>query len=159
MPLSPMIPWWVWSQADKHELRNLATHAPKGIYEEIKEDYYRIVYAEGLQEARQAHEAFLKRWAKRCAGVAKSLQEAGDELLTFYRFPKSQWKSIRSTNVIERMNGEFRRRVKTQGSFPTEEAILALLFGLVVSGQVRMRKIDGWRELKRLMAQATVSVA
>jgi Transposase, Mutator family len=43
--------------------------------------------------------------------VVVSLEEAGEELLTFYRFPKSQWKSLR-TNAIERLNGEFRRRVK-----------------------------------------------
>jgi Transposase, Mutator family len=46
--------------------------------------------------------------------VVVSLEQAGEELLTFYRFPKSQWKSLRTTNAIERLNGEFRRRVKTQ---------------------------------------------
>jgi transposase-like protein len=45
--------------------------------------------------------------------------------------------------VIERLNEEFRRRVKTQGSLPTEDAALVLLFGLVVSGQIRLRRLDG----------------
>jgi hypothetical protein len=41
------------------------------------------------------------------------------------------------------LNKEFRRRVKTQGSFPTEAAALVMLFGLVATGQIRLRKLDG----------------
>jgi hypothetical protein len=68
-------------------------------------------------------------------GVVRSLHEGGDELLTFFEFPKVQWKTLRTTNVIERLHEEFRRRVKPQGSLPTEDAALVLLFGLIVSGQ------------------------
>ena len=73
----------------------------------------------------------------------RSLHEGGAELLTFFTFPKAQWKTLRTTNVIERLNEEFRRRVKTQGSLPTEDAALILLFSLVASGQIKLRKIDG----------------
>src|SRR5439155_22235635 len=51
------------------------------------------------------------------------------------RFPKAQWKTFRTTNTIERLHEDFRRRVKTQGSLPTEDAALVLLFSLVASGQ------------------------
>jgi hypothetical protein len=51
------------------------------------------------------------------------------------RFWWSQWKTPRTTNVIERLREEFRRRVKTQGSLPTEDVALVLLLGLVVSGR------------------------
>ena len=78
------------------------------------------------------------------------MKEAGEELLTFYHFPKSQWKSLRSTNTIERLNGEFRRRVKTQGSLPNAQAAELLLFGLLISDQIRMRRIDGWQQLSRI---------
>jgi putative transposase len=82
--------------------------------------------------------------------VVVSLEEAGEELLTFYGFPNSQWKSLRTTNAIERLNGEFRRRVKTQGSLPNAQAAELLLFGLIISGQIHMRRIDGWQELKQV---------
>ena len=78
------------------------------------------------------------------------MEEGGQELLTFYSFPKSQWKSLRTTNVIERLNGEFRRRVKTQGSLPDAQAAERLLFGLLVSGQIHMRRINGWREITQI---------
>ena len=43
--------------------------------------------------------------------VVRSLEEGGDELLTFFQFPKRQWKTLRTTNVIERLNEEFRPAV------------------------------------------------
>ncbi|TMB14357.1 MAG: hypothetical protein E6J66_01610 [Deltaproteobacteria bacterium] len=90
-----------------------------------------------------------------CPGVVKSLEEAGDELFTMYRFPKQQWKNIRTTNVIERLNGEFRRRVKTQGSLPSEDAALVLLFGLIATGQIKLRKIDGYKKLAAVISEQT----
>jgi putative transposase len=78
-----------------------------------------------------------------------------DELLTFFRFPKTQWKTLRSTNVIERLHEEFRRRVKTQGSLPTEDAAPVLLFSLVMSGQIKLRRIDGWRTIAAVLSRHT----
>jgi transposase-like protein len=133
-----------------HKLRNLERHAPRHALEEVKSDYHRIVYAESLEQATKAYREFISKWKKLAAKVVVSLEEAGEELLTFYRFPKSQWKSLRTTNAIERLNGEFRRRVKTQSSLPDTSAAERLLFGLIISGQIRMRRIDGWRDLKQV---------
>lgn len=145
----------VWPKTDVqrcavHKLRNLLSHAPKHAHDAIREDFHAIVYAQSEAEARQAYERMLNVWRKQGDAVAQSLEEAGEELLTFFRYPESQWKALRTTNVIERLNQEFRRRVKTQGSFPNPEAALLVLFGLVASGLVKMRKIDGWRELPEL---------
>ena len=75
------------------------------------------------------------------------------------RFPKAQWKTLRTTNTIERLHEEFRRRVKTQGSLPNEDAALVLLFSLVASGQIRLRKIDGWRKIATVLRQHTPRAA
>jgi len=133
-----------------HKLRNLERHVPKHALEEVKSDYHGIINAESLQEANKAYREFVVKWKKLAPKVVTSLEEAGEELLTFYGFPTSQWKSLRTTNAIERLNGEFRRRVKTQGSLPSVQAAELLLFGLIISGQIRMRRIDGWRELKQV---------
>ena len=130
-----------------HKLRNLERKAPKHVLAKIRADFHRIVYAESATVARVAYAAFERKWAPRCPGVVRSLQEGGEELLTFFQFPKRQWKTLRTTNIIERLNEEFRRRVKTQGALPTEDAALVLLFGLVVSGQIRLRRLDGWRQI------------
>jgi len=143
-----------------HKLRNLERHAPRHAREELTADYHRIVEAESGALARQAYHAFVAKWEKRLPKVAASLREAGEELLTFYRLPPSHWKSARTTNVIERLNGEFRRRVKTQGALPTAETVEVLLYGLLLTGQIRMRRIDGWPHLGAIpTALATTAVA
>ena len=60
--------------------------------------------------------------------------------------------AVRTTNALERINEEFRRRTKTQAMLPSEDAVLLLLFGLLMGGQIRSRKIDGWSELPTVMA-------
>ena len=132
-----------------HKIRNLESHAPRHAIEQTKSDYHKIVYAESLEQANKARRDFISKWKKLVPKVVVSLEEAGEELLTFYRFPNSQWKVLRTTNAIERLNGEFRRRVKTQSSLPDASAAERLLFGLILSGQIKMRRIDGWRDLKQ----------
>jgi putative transposase len=142
-----------------HKLRNLERKAPKHALAEIRADFHRIVYAESAAAARAAYTAFERTWTSRCPGVVRSLQEGGEELLTFFQFPKRQWKTLRTTNVIERLNEEFRRRVKTQGALPTEDAALVLLFGLVISGQIRLRRLDGWRQIPAMLRNHRRSAA
>lgn len=141
-----------------HKLRNLARYAPKHVWAELKSDSHRIVYAPDQETAEAARAAFCSTWRPKVPRVVKSLEEAGEELLTFFRFPQAQWRGLRSTNVIERLYGEFRRRVKTQASLPSPQAAGLLLFGLVASGQIRMRRLDGWQHLaqvpERLQAAA-----
>lgn len=142
-----------------HKLRNLERHAPKHAIEELRTDYHEIVYAATLSAAQQAYRAFVRQWRARAPKVVESVEEAGEELLTFYRFLASQWKCLRTTNAIERVHGEFRRRVKTQGSLPNAQAAELLLFGLMVMGQIRMRRIDGWREPAEHAADAAQRAA
>jgi transposase-like protein len=87
--------------------------------------------------------------------VVTSLREGGDELFTFLAFPKAQWKTLRTTNTIERLHEEFRRRVKTQGSLPSEDAAVVLLFSRVASGQIKLRRIDGWQKIATVLSQRT----
>jgi transposase-like protein len=142
-----------------HKLRNLERKAPKHALDDLREDFHRIVYAASGEAGRTAYSAFERKWATRCPGVVRSLQEGGAELLTFFTFPKGQWKTLRTTNVIERLNEEFRRRVKTQGSLPTEDAALTLLFSLVASGQIQLRRIDGWRKIATVLRQRPAPAA
>jgi transposase-like protein len=137
-----------------HKLRNLQDHCPDEVYPLVKEDYHKIVEAKGLEEAREAYKAFVRKWEKELPQVIKSLQEAGEELLTFYAFPSEQWKSLKTTNPIERLNLEFKRRVKTQCSLPSEKSAILVLYGLLLSGQIRFRRIDGWRTIVEVVADS-----
>ena len=135
-----------------HKLRNLEAKAPVRLREELAEEYRRMVYADSRTAIDQARTRFVRKWKLRCPAVAECLAEAGDDLFTFSMFPKAQWKALRTTNALERINGEFRRRTKTQASLPSQDAVLLLLFGLLRSGQVKLRKIDGWQAMKQVKA-------
>ena len=80
-----------------------------------------------------------------CRG--RQLEEAGDRLFTFTRLPPSQWRSARTTNAIERLHEEFKRRIKTQTVLPSAETAAMLFWALLASGQINMRKVDGWKTL------------
>jgi transposase-like protein len=135
----------------KHKWENLKTHTPKHAHREMKRDYDAIVMAENHKAASLAYASFVRKWTPLCEGAVRSLDEAGTDLLTYYEFPRSQWKCLRTTNPLERLNGEFRRRTKTQGSFREESSALVLLWGLVAFGQIVLRKIDGWKDMTRTL--------
>ncbi len=97
-----------------HKHRNLLAHAPDALHEEVSADYTDMIYAETAKEVEQRRRAFLRKWRLRCPAVANSLEEAGDRLFAFLRLPPSQWRSARTTNAIERLHEEFKRRIKTQ---------------------------------------------
>ena len=136
-----------------HKLRNLLTHAPAHARDEVKADYLTIVDAVNESSARKAWARFVRKWKKSLHGVVQSLEEGGDELLTFYRYPKSQWLSLRTTNIIERLNEEFRRRVKVQGSLPDAPCAVSLLHALWADGAISMRRIRGYRDITQVIAK------
>jgi transposase-like protein len=142
-----------------HKERNLLAHAPKHLHEEIKADYAEMMYAETAAAVRARRTAFLAKWRPRCRGVADSLEEAGERLFTFLRFPPAQWKSLRTTNAIERLHGEFKRRIKTQCALPNAETAAMLFWALMASGQITMRRVDGWQSLAQAPAKPALDLA
>jgi transposase-like protein len=142
-----------------HKRQNLVEHCPVHARSELKRDYDAIVRADDGLAARAAYQAFVTKWRSLCPGVARSLEEAGEQLLTFYAFPKAMWRALRTTNALENLNREFRRRTKTQASFSTEEAAVTLLYGLVAFGQIQLRKIDGHRHVSELLAPSVATAA
>jgi putative transposase len=130
-----------------HKNRNLLAHAPDQLHDELSADYKDMIHADTKQEIEAKRKAFIRKWRLKCPAVAASLEEAGDKLFTFTRFPKSQWKSIRTSNAIECLHEEFKRRIKTQTVLPSAETAAMLFWVLLASGQITMRKVDGWQRL------------
>src|SRR3954451_13848929 len=137
-----------------HKHRNLLAHAPEALHEEVSADYTDMIYAAGTKEVEAKRKAFLRKWRPKGPGVAASLEEAGDRLFAFLRLPQSQWKSARTTNAIERLHEEFKRRIKTQTVLPSAETAAMLFWALLASGQITMRKVDGWQTLAEKPAAA-----
>ena len=142
-----------------HKHRNLLVHAPARLHEEISADYNDMIYADSKPEIEARRKAFIRKWRLKCRAVADSVEEAGDKLFTFTRFPKSQWKSIRTSNAIERLHEEFKRRIKTQTVLPSAETAAMLFWALLASGQITMRKVDGWRSLAEKPSDQIIDLA
>jgi transposase-like protein len=96
---------------------------------------------------------------RRARIVAESLEEAGDRLFTFARLPPSQWRSARTTNAIERLHEEFKRRIKTQTVLPSADTAAMLFWALLASGQINMRKVDGWQTLATNLIDQPIDLA
>lgn len=142
-----------------HKHRNLLAHAPKHMHEELGNDYRDMIYADTAAEVETRRKAFVRKWRLKCRAVADSLEEAGDRLFTFTRLDPSQWKAARTTNAIERLNEEFRRRIKTQAVLPCAETVPMLLWALLAAGQITMRKVDGWQTLDKAIKPMTLDLA
>jgi putative transposase len=142
-----------------HKHRNLLAHAPERLHEEVSADYNDMIYAQSRQEIEAKRKAFIRKWRLKCRAVADSLEEAAERLFTFARFPQSQWKSIRTTNAIERLHEEFKRRIKTQTVLPSAETAAMLFWALLASGQIVMRKVDGWKSLSQKPSDQIVDLA
>ena len=142
-----------------HKHRNLLAHAPERLHEEISADYNDMIYAKTAAEIETRRKSFIRKWRLKCRAVADSLEEAGERLFTFVRLPESQWRSARTTNAIERLHEEFKRRIKTQTVLPSAETAAMLFWALLASGQITMRKVDGWQTLGEQPALHCIDLA
>ena len=142
-----------------HKHRNLLAKAPERLHDEMSADYRDMIYAETKDEVVKQHRQFLAKWRVKHPPVAKSLEEAGDNLFSFLRLASDQWKSARTTNAIERLHEEFKRRIKTQTVLPCSETAAMLFWALVASGQITMRRIDGWETLAQPIAHPVALAA
>lgn len=142
-----------------HKHRNLLAHAPERLHDEVTADYTDMIYAASPEEIEARRKAFIRKWRLRHRAVADSLEEAGDRLFTFTRLPSSQWRSARTTNAIERLHEEFKRRIKTQTVLPSAETAAMLFWALLASGQINMRKVDGWTTLDHKLVDPPLDLA
>ena len=116
-----------------HKHRNLLAHAPERLHDEVTADYTDMIDAATAKEIETRRKAFIRKWRLRHRPVADCLEEAGDRLFTFTGLPPSQWRSARTTNAIERLHEEFKRRIKTQTVLPSADTAAMLFWALLVS--------------------------
>src|SRR5215211_3706280 len=119
------------------------------LHDAVTADFNDMMHAKTAGEVLARRKGFLAKWKLRCRPVATSLEEAGTRLFTCVRYPPEQWRSSRTTNAIERLHEEFKRRIKTQCLLPCAETAAMLLWVLLASGQITIRRVDGWQTLQR----------
>lgn len=110
-----------------HVARNVIAKVPKKLKQAVADDMRSIFYASSQQKARELFAQFKSRWTKEIPSAVKCLENSLESCLTFFDFPEEEWISLRTTNVIERLNKEFKRRTKPMEILAGEDACYTLL--------------------------------
>ena len=114
-----------------HKLRNIANHCPRAIQATVMAEVKRVIYATSKKEALEEFTRWKDRYESLAPKAIACLEKDLDETLRFSDFPYRIWASIRTTNIIERVFREFRRRTKVMDTFPTEESCIRIMFSLI----------------------------
>jgi len=110
-----------------HVARNVLAKVPKKLKKEVADDLRSIFYASSKKKALGFYEQFTKKWNKDIPSAVSCLERSINTCLTFFAFPEEEWISLRTTNIIERLNKEFKRRTKPMEILAGETACYRLL--------------------------------
>ena len=107
--------------------RNVLAKVTKKHKKEVADDLRSIFYASSKEKAVTFYDKFRNDWQKEFPSAVKSLESSIDSCLTFFSFPAEEWISLRTTNIIERLNKEFKRRTKPMEIVAGENSCYRLL--------------------------------
>lgn len=125
----------------KHKMDNILGYIPDKQREQVEPELKAIFYQENRQKADQEVAAFCEKYAQIYPTAVACLKRDLEACLTFYAFPKVHWKTIRTTNVIERLFGEVKKRShKMATAFRNEDSCLLMFFAVIRS--LKFRKIS-----------------
>jgi putative transposase len=110
-----------------HVARNVLAKVPHKLKKAVADDLRSIFYASSREKADEFYKSFYKKWEQELPSAVKSLTQSLDACLIFFKFPEEEWISLRTTNIIERLNKEFKRRTKSMEIVAGENACYRLL--------------------------------
>jgi putative transposase len=117
-----------------HKMDNVLSYVPTKQQDQLKPELKALFYQKDRESADQAVAAFIEKYRAVYPTAVACLQRDLEACLTFYAYPKAHWKTIRTTNVIERLFGEVKRRShKMAAAFRTEGSCLLLFYAVIRS--------------------------
>jgi putative transposase len=123
-----------------HIARNVLCKVPHTLKENVADDLRSIFYASSKKKSDQFYKEFKERWQKELPSAVSCLERSIDSGRTFYKFPQDEWIAIRTTNVIERLNKEFKRRTKPMEIVAGEASCYNLLAVIALRMESHWRK-------------------
>lgn len=121
-----------------HKMENILGYIPRERHEQVKPELRAIFYQENLEKAQQTAAAFLLKYEPVYPAACECLRRDLDDCLTFYQFPQSHWRSIRTSNAIERLFLEVKKRShKMAAAFRNEKSCLLLFYAVTRSLNLR----------------------
>jgi len=126
----------------KHKMENVLSYVPQQQRDQVEPELKAIFYQENRTQAEQQYAAFCAKYAKIYKTAVECLERDIEACLTFYDFPRAHWKTIRTTNVIERLFEEVKKRShKMNAAFRNENSCLLMFYAVIRSlhfNKVRM---------------------
>jgi putative transposase len=122
-----------------HVARNVLAKVPHKVKQEVSKDLNSIFYASSKAKAREGLQIFREKWEPVAPSAVASLERSLESCLTFYHFPVAHWVSLRTTNIIERLNKEFKRRTKPMEIVAGESSCYKLLAFISLRMEVHWR--------------------
>lgn len=113
-----------------HKMRNILEKVKKRDYEQVKADAQAIYQAENRKQAQAAGRRFCRRWQRNYPGLVRQLERDLPELLSFFVLPRSLWKKLRTTNIIERCFVEVRRRTRPMVCFVNVQSVDRIIYSI-----------------------------
>lgn len=121
-----------WQRCQTHFSRNMLDHAPKALQPEIKEDLRRLYESVDLESARKVRDQIIAKYEARAPKATNLLDEAFDDITAVLALPLRYRKRLRTTNGVERLNEEIRRRERVIRIFPNEASVIRLMGALLM---------------------------
>ena len=143
--LTETLPEAVWQRCYVHFLRNALDHLPRKADDDCLRELRWIYDRRDLAEARKDMAAWLLRWQEKYPKLCAWVEDNIEETLSFYRLPCGHHKHLKSTNMLERLNEEIKRRTLVVRIFPNEESCLRLIRALAVETH------ENWIEANRYL--------
>jgi putative transposase len=122
-----------------HVSRNVLAKVPRKLKKSIADEVRSIFYASSKKKALGFFEQFKSRWHKELPSAVKCLENSLESCLTYLQFPEEEWICLRTTNVIERVNKEFKRRTKPMEIVAGERSCYTLLSFICLKMELRWR--------------------
>jgi putative transposase len=131
--IAQVLPEALWQRCYVHFLRNALDYLPRRKADDDCLTELRWFYERrNVEEARRDLTAWLAKWQGKYPKLCEWVENSIEETFTFYRLPKEHHKHLKSTNVLERLNQELKRRTQVIRIFPNEASCLRLLRALAV---------------------------
>jgi transposase-like protein len=121
-----------WQRCYVHFLRNALDYLPRKADDDCLQELRWIYDRRDIQEAQQDLAAWIGKWSGKYPKLVDWAESNIAETLTFYRLPRAHHKHLKSTNMLERLNEEIKRRTRVVRIFPNTESCLRLIRALCV---------------------------
>ena len=122
-----------------HVARNVLAKVPKKLQKAVADDMRSIFYASSKEKASEFFDQFKQRWTKTIPSAVRCLEKSIDACLTFFNCPEEEWISLRTINIIERLNKEFKRRTRSMEILAGESSCYRLLAFICLKMELQWR--------------------